>query len=69
RRTLPFNARNPSCSARHVAALQKNPALLDGFRAIYIGVLFLNLSRSTHPTVRRKASVAAPRSASFHASI
>jgi hypothetical protein len=38
-----------------VAALQKNSALLDGFRAIYVGVLFLNLSRYTHPTVRRKA--------------
>jgi hypothetical protein len=43
-----------------MAALQKNPALLDGLRAICFGVLFLDLSRSTHPTVRRKAPVAAP---------
>ncbi|WP_157814451.1 hypothetical protein [Achromobacter spanius] len=40
---------------------QKNPALLDGFRAICVGVLFLNLSRYTHPTVRREAAVASAR--------
>jgi hypothetical protein len=60
-RTLSIIARNPSSSGEVVQALQRKVAvwpslvirvgLLDGLRALDIGVLAANLARFTHPTL------------------